>query len=173
MNNEPISRFVFPPNKKLIIVRGAPTRERDAVAYRVAEFLLHPREVRRVENQFYIEDAATQETIYRYNPEALYDAIAATHRAIENDLKELGCSIAAGTFLRRKHMMEYHYSGIITAKDMLVLEVQFPADGHPTPNESRRPLDALHRLQSEREHFLHAFPVQPDVEFVLPARPKL
>ena len=172
MNTDPISNFVFPPNKKLIIVRGAPTLERDAVALRVAEFLLHPRMVRRVENYFYdVDRTAGGAGAYHYDPEKLHDAISATHLQITEDLQQLGCSIAAGTFLRRKHMMEYHYSGLVSAREMLVLEVQLAAI--PRPNESKRPLDSLLRLQTEREHFLHAFPVTPDVQFIAPARPKI
>ena len=162
MEREQINKFYIPDNKKLIIVRGAPTQERDQLAVRIAEVMGCRTFVRRIENHF-----MNLRGEYEYHPERVLDAIDATRNAVRMDLRENGMSIAAGTFIRRKHIMEYAYDEFVDKRDVLVLEISGPPF---TPNETGRALPDLLRLQTERETYLHSFIVTPDCEFAI--RPK-
>lgn len=158
--DKPIEHFVIPAHKRLIIVRGAPTAQRELVAGRIAEQLQAT--ARRLEDHFVRPDGT-----YRYNPEAVAEAILATRAAVIEDVLLKGVAVAAGTFIRRKHIMEYAYEGHVTKHEILVLEVVCDV---PRPNESRRTPADLERLNTEREHYLHSFAVDESCTFSLTAR---
>lgn len=162
--------FTIPAHKRLIIVRGAPSQERDIVAVSIAmelaracmeatgESFAEVPKVHRLENFFY----RTTEQYY-FDPERLHDAIEAVHKGIVAELATTKLPVVtAGTFVRRKHMMEYVYEGCINKHELLVLEV---VSDKYTPNEAQRSCAEAEMQTITREHFLHAFSVSADCQF--------
>lgn len=165
-------RFVIPAHKRLIIVRGGPSKERDYLGGRIGFALADAEmqrtgntlavvpQVHRLERYFYNEGGN-----YVFNPDNLHSAIEAVRKGIVEALQESTAPvIAAGTFMRRKHMMEYVYDGHISKHELLVLEVV--AEEY-TPNETGKSQADIMLQSVTREHFLHAFKVTADCEFTV------